>query len=159
MSFKLWQIHPLSINVYVKFLGLYYQLDSVTVEIFVCLYYYISYEHCCWVSLESPVNRLGAKPGWKLMTLVNLNPRPDGRGINSSPVPALIPLEKFYKGCQYQLRIAGEVVRATLATPYTVPERTLDFGSDGGARTATWYYGSFGERFFLWKGGHSMRRP
>ena len=82
------------------------------------------------------------------MTLVNLNPRPDGRGINSSPVPALIPLEKFYKGCQYQLRIAGEVVRATLATPYTVPERTLDFGSDGGARTATWYYGSFGEKFF-----------
>ena len=48
------------------------------------------------------------------MTLVNLNPRPDGRGINSSPVPALIPLEKFYKGCQYQLRIAGEFVGATV---------------------------------------------
>ncbi|XP_072036774.1 uncharacterized protein [Amphiura filiformis] len=68
-------------------------------------YFTISYEHCCWISLQSPINPTGGAKGWKMLTTVNLIPRRDGT-INSSPQPALIPLEKFYKGCQYKLRIA-----------------------------------------------------
>ncbi|XP_072036773.1 uncharacterized protein [Amphiura filiformis] len=64
----------------------------------------ISYEDCCWIDLQSPIGDKGIK-GWKMLTTVNLIPRRDGT-INSSPQPALIPLEKFYKGCQYKLRIA-----------------------------------------------------
>ncbi|XP_072035478.1 uncharacterized protein [Amphiura filiformis] len=65
----------------------------------------ISYEHCCWINLESPIDKYGGAKGWKMLAHVDVSPRPDNGKINSSPVPANIPMEKFYKGCHYHLRI------------------------------------------------------
>ncbi|XP_072036772.1 uncharacterized protein [Amphiura filiformis] len=62
----------------------------------------IKYDNCCWIPLESPLT--GGAKGWKMLTRIDVTPRPDGR-INRSPVSASLPTEKFYRGCQYELRI------------------------------------------------------
>ena len=49
-----------------------------------------------------------------MLTHVDVNPRPDNGEINSSPVTAPIPVEKFYKGCEYVLPIPGELRNLTL---------------------------------------------
>ncbi|XP_072049004.1 uncharacterized protein [Amphiura filiformis] len=65
----------------------------------------ISYEHCCWIALQSPIDRYGGAKGWKMLTHVDVQPRPDNDQINSSPVTAPIPVERFHKGCDYLLQI------------------------------------------------------
>lgn len=45
-----------------------------------------------------------------MLTHIDVSPRIDGGSINSSPVSAVIPVEKFYKGCDYKLRIPGKNV-------------------------------------------------
>ena len=67
-----------------------------------------SNEGCCWLRpLISPVSEGGAN-GWKMLAHVDMTPHPILGQINSSPIPAPVPFEKFYKGCDYKLRIAGK---------------------------------------------------
>ena len=71
-----------------------------------------SNQGCCWLRpLVSP-RTLGGASGWKMLAHVDMTPHPITGQINSSPVTAPIPFEKFYRGCDYNLRIAGTWVKS-----------------------------------------------
>ena len=68
-----------------------------------------SYESCCWIKVVSPDTGSGAR-AWNMQTDIDVTPRTDGK-INSSPVTAAIPIEKYHLGCIYDLKIAGQFER------------------------------------------------
>ena len=72
------------------------------------------YESCCWINVVSPDTGSGAR-GWNMQTDIDVTPRSDRDGkINSSPVTAAIPTEKYRLGCTYDLKIAGQSERKSI---------------------------------------------
>ena len=71
-----------------------------------------SYESCCWIKVVSPDTGKGAR-AWNMQTDIDVTRRPDGK-INSSPVTAAIPIEKYRLGCTYDLKIAGQSERKSI---------------------------------------------
>ena len=50
-----------------------------------------------------------ATRAWNMQTDIDVSPQ-DGK-VNSSPVTAAIPIEKYRLGCTYDLKIAGQSER------------------------------------------------
>ncbi|XP_072040586.1 uncharacterized protein [Amphiura filiformis] len=65
----------------------------------------VYFNQCCWIGPLVNAPKYHTNQGYKMMTEIDLRPRPDTGRINSSPITEHIPVQLLHSGCKYWFEI------------------------------------------------------